>query len=115
MRNNIVNASRQIENDGWQLNVNVESGSYLDQKNIFGVSSRSTNDFDNFDCPELPVHQNYISLYSKNNEKKLSKDIRQSDTYFHIWDIIGLLISLLCAVYNCNMKSHWIVPYHALI
>ena len=88
LRDNIVNASRHIENDGWQLNVNVESGSYLDQKNIFGVSSRSTNDFDNFDCPELPVHQNYISLYSKNNEKKLSKDIRQSDTYFHIWDII---------------------------
>ena len=52
------------------------------------MSSRSTNDFDNFDCPELPVHQNYISLYSKNNERKLSKDIRQSDTYFHIWDII---------------------------
>ena len=85
--------ARVLDQTKWSLEVDVQSGNYIDGKNTFGVSAGAMDGKDNLDSPEPPVFDKYLSLYSvlinaKGKKQKITSDFRGVSDSLQVWDLV---------------------------
>ena len=85
--------ARVLDQTKWSLEVDVQSGNYIDGKNTFGVSTGAMDGKDNLDSPEPPVFDKYLSLYSvlinaKGKKQKITSDFRGVSDSLQVWDLV---------------------------
>ena len=85
--------ARVLDQTKWSLEVDVQSGNYIDGKNTFGVSAGAMDGKDNLDSPEPPVFDRYLSLYSvlinaKGKKQKITSDFRGVSDSLQVWDLV---------------------------
>ena len=85
--------ARALDQTKWSLEVDVQSGNYIDGKNTFGVSTGAMDGKDNLDSPEPPVFDKYLSLYSvlinaKGKKQKITSDFRGVSDSLQVWDLV---------------------------
>ena len=77
--------------DGWHINLGVDNGKFSDHYNIIGRRSGASDKLDQWDNPEPPKLEKYLSLSMDRKEwgvdSPLTSDIRSMNESNGQWDM----------------------------
>ncbi len=82
--------AKQIADEGWLMNLVVQSGDYVDAFNRFGQLNTAANELDYHDNPELLPPGDYISLTFDQElypDQMFTSDVRGLDELVNVWNI----------------------------
>ena len=114
------NVQSAVATDGWHIDLSVDNGTYSDQYNRIGRRLDASDKLDQWDNPEPPKLEQYLSLSMDREEwdleLPLTSDIRSMNETNGQWDMYLDTKGIKGTVYlEANIKGDFPLESHAVL